>query len=42
MSLRKKFVFERLANEIIKENIIVINAVIRPKLRVLNDRVSNL
>ena len=41
MSLSNKVLSERLANESIKENIIVINAVISPRLRVLNDRVSN-
>ena len=36
-----KLLFGRLAKEIIRENITVINAVKNPRLIVLDDRVSN-
>ena len=36
-----KFLFGRLAKEIIRENSIVINAVISPRPMVFNDKVSN-
>ena len=41
ISPSNKLLFGRLANEIIKANSIVINAVKNPRLIVLNDRVSN-
>ena len=41
MSFSIKLLFGRLAKESINENSIVINAVMRPRLTVLNDRVSN-
>ena len=41
MNFSNKLLFGRLTKESIKENIIVINAVIRPRLIVLNDRVNN-
>ena len=41
ISFNNKPLFGRLAKDNTKENIIVINAVIRPRLIVLNDMVSN-
>ena len=41
MSFKNKFLFLRLAKESIKENIIAIKDVMRPKLIVFNDRLSN-
>ena len=41
MSLINKLLFDRLAKESIKENSIVINAVIRPRPIVLKDKVIN-
>ena len=41
VSLRNKLLFNLLAKESIRENSMVINAVMNPKLIVLNDRVSN-
>ena len=41
VSLSNRLLFGRLAKESIKENSIVMIAVIIPKLIVLNDRVSN-
>ena len=41
ISLSNKVLFERQANESTKENSIAINAVIRPRLRVLNAKASN-
>ena len=41
VNFSKKFLFRRLDKEIIKENIIVSNAVMRPRPIVLNDKLSN-
>ena len=41
ISFKKKFLFLRVAKESIKENITAIKDVIRPKLIVFNERLSN-